>query len=83
MLQILVGQKKKSSTCGFWLTESQQQSFLQLKPVAKADAAGIMSAVLESLEHDAALNFGAWTTRLVGFGADGPAVGHRVVQWQS
>ena len=53
--------------------------FLALKPVAKADAAGTMSAVIESLEIDAALNFGAWKSRLVGLGADGTAVmmGHR------
>ena len=45
--------------------------FLSLKSVAKADAAGIKSAVVKSLENNATLNFGTWKSRLIGFGADG------------
>lgn len=52
--------------------------FLSLDPIAKADAAGIFSAIVESLEG-LALDSEEWKHRLVGFGADGAAVlmGHR------
>jgi phosphotransferase system IIB component len=58
----------------FMLDGKPTIKFISLKPLAKADAAGIKSAIVESLEVDANQTLGKWKNRLVGFGADGAAV---------
>ena len=46
--------------------------FVAVKPLAKADAAGTVAAVVEALETDCELN--DWQSKLVGLSADGAAI---------